>query len=196
MKDTNRSIFRATAVERYIQSREKVVLPHIISPRTFLCLWMLFGLLAMAGFISWLIQIPVLAAGSAVIIEQSRQDYDTRDGDLVVVSFLPPEQHSRLRVGQQMFLRFGTASERLSTSVIAVVPEIISPQAAQQRFALNPGAPLAVSQPAAVAIARLKATSSGLPASIYTGAVYPAEVKVGSRRVISLFPIISHLTGV
>jgi hypothetical protein len=49
MRANVRPIFRADAVRRYIQSQQKAVLPRFICPRTFLCLWILLGLLFLAG---------------------------------------------------------------------------------------------------------------------------------------------------
>ena len=44
-----RPIFRADAVQRYIQSHQKSILPRFVCPRTFLYLWILLGLLLLAG---------------------------------------------------------------------------------------------------------------------------------------------------
>ncbi len=49
MTVSHRSIFRAEAVQRYIQNHEEAVLPRLICPRTFLYLWILLGLLLVAG---------------------------------------------------------------------------------------------------------------------------------------------------
>ena len=50
MTGSQRAIFRAEAVQRYIQKHEEAVLPRLICPRTFLYLWILLGLLLVAGF--------------------------------------------------------------------------------------------------------------------------------------------------
>jgi hypothetical protein len=60
--DRDRSIFRADAVQRYMQSQKNAELPHLVAPRAFLCLWILVGLLSLAGgFVGWLIQAGTLA---------------------------------------------------------------------------------------------------------------------------------------
>jgi hypothetical protein len=195
MKDTNRSIFRAAAVQHYMQSREKAVLPRIISPRTFVFLWVLFGLLLASGLIAWLTRVPVYASGQTVIVDLRGQSQDAREDDLWAVVFLPPENLSHLRSGQKLFLRFDTTGGRLSVPIAAVEPEIISPDAAQRRFALSAPAALAVSQPAAVATAPMGSFLNTLPSSTYVGSIYPTEVEVGSRRTISLLPLIGQLLG-
>jgi hypothetical protein len=60
MRDLNRSIFRADALRRYVESRDELVAPPSVSPRTLVGLWLLLGLLAGAGAVTW------LAAGAAV----------------------------------------------------------------------------------------------------------------------------------
>lgn len=56
---TKRSIFRDEAVRRYVESQEKAVLPRLLSPKTFLYLWSLVGLLAIGSVITWLAIKPV-----------------------------------------------------------------------------------------------------------------------------------------
>ena len=46
-----RSIFRAEARQRYVQNRERVVIPRLASPRVFVYLWILALLLTLAGSI-------------------------------------------------------------------------------------------------------------------------------------------------
>ncbi len=46
---TERSIFRAEALQRYRENQDKVVLPRLISPRVFGFLWILAILLLLAG---------------------------------------------------------------------------------------------------------------------------------------------------
>jgi hypothetical protein len=65
LPSTERSIFRAEALQRYAQNQEKVVLPNLVSPRAFVFLWLLAGFIMMAGlfltFWPWLEQWMVRA---------------------------------------------------------------------------------------------------------------------------------------
>jgi len=65
LPSTERSIFRAEALQRYAQNQEKVVLPHLVSPRAFVYLWLLAGLILLAGllltFWPWLEELMVRA---------------------------------------------------------------------------------------------------------------------------------------
>lgn len=51
MPNTGRSVFRAEALQRFVQNQEKVVLPNLVSPRAFLFLWILAALIMVAGLI-------------------------------------------------------------------------------------------------------------------------------------------------
>jgi hypothetical protein len=53
MSKPHRPIFRIDAVRRYAQSKEKIVLPHLISPAFFFYLWVLLGLLLAGGVAAW-----------------------------------------------------------------------------------------------------------------------------------------------
>jgi hypothetical protein len=194
MKDANRSIFRADAVRRYTQSREESVLPRFVSPRTFSYLWILLGLLGVSGFVAWCARVPVYASGLGVVVDRRGKTNDVRD-DVVMVAFLRPENRSHLRVGQTLLVLLDPAGERTRRPIIAIEPKIVSPNAVQQRFALSAGAAHAVTQPSAVAIARFEPNPTNLPASTYVGSVYPVDVEVGSRRVLSLLPVIGQIFG-
>ena len=54
MSEPHRPIFRVDAVRRYTQSKEKLVLPRLISPAFFFSLWVLLGLLLAGGVGVWL----------------------------------------------------------------------------------------------------------------------------------------------
>lgn len=189
MTDPGRTIFRPEAYRRYIHSREQAVLPRFVSPPTFLFLWMLLGLLAAGGLVAWLAEVPVYAAGPAAVVDGKRLNAASADAAMLV-AFLPPGELPGLRAGQRLFVHPDAGGERTSSSILAVEPGITSPEAAAERFGLAPGAAAALTQPAAVAIARFEPAPGGLPAAAYLGSVYQVEVEVGSRRLISLLPVV------
>jgi hypothetical protein len=192
-KNSNRSIFRADALRRYTQRQEQPVLPQFGSPYTLAYLWVLLALVLGSGSLAWFVRLPAYNSGSAVVIDRNRQDQG--DGEVVAVAFFPPENLPLLQVGQMMFLGLDATGQRLGRTVIAVEPEILSPAAARQRFGFSAGTALPLTQPAAVAIARLEPLPPGLPARSYLGSVYPVAVEAGSRRVVSLMPIIGQWFG-
>jgi hypothetical protein len=192
MKDSQRPIFREDAVRRYLEGREKSILPRMISPRTFIYLWLLLGLLVMSSLIAWLTKVPIYASGRALVVRLSNRE-------IVVAAFFPPQQLSRLRTNQKLFLNFDAQSDvydglrlRLNRTIIAVEPEIISPDAIQKRFALNSQIVQQITGPSAIAIAQLEPIPDNLSASAYLGSVGHAKAEVGSQRLISFLPLIGQ----
>ncbi|MCI0748186.1 MAG: hypothetical protein L0Y58_22505 [Verrucomicrobia subdivision 3 bacterium] len=60
MNETDQSIFRPEALRRYVRSQEESVLPRLVSPRTFVTLWLVFGILVAGGILVWLSTIRLL----------------------------------------------------------------------------------------------------------------------------------------
>lgn len=184
------SIFRAAAVRRYMQGREESVFPRLVSPRTFAYLWILLGLLVGSGLVAWFAQVPVYASGQAIVADQD-DGFRYTDDEVVLVAFLPPEYCPQ--VGQNLLLQFDATGERLSREIIAIEPRISSPNAARERFGLEGNTALAITRPAIVVIARFEPLPTDLPTLAYVGSVYRVDVKIRSRRVISLLPLIGQL---
>ncbi|WP_156815520.1 hypothetical protein [Pseudanabaena sp. PCC 6802] len=193
-----RSIFRDDAVRRYIESRERSVLPRMVSPQIFLYLWALLGLIATSGLCAWVAKIPIYASGQAIVTRwQSRASQTNQtngiDKEAVVVIFLPPQYLSKLRPQQKLFLKFAGIDDRFSRTILTVESEIRSPDSIQKQFALSPGAAQAIAQPVAVAIAPWETAPTQLPANVYLGSLGHVEVEIGSQRAISLLPIVGQL---
>lgn len=201
------SIFRDEAVRRYVESREKSVLPRIVSPQTFLYLWSLLGLLAASSIIAWFTKIPVYASGTAVVTRWHQAE--GRGEELVVVAFLPSHYINKLKTDQKLFLKFDgmgvrgafPQGNRLSRTILSVEPQIRSPDAVQKQFELSPSVAQAITQPVAVVIARwlhpplASQFPTQLPA-LYLGSLGRAEVEIGQERTISLVPIIGQFAQV
>ncbi len=192
MKGDSTPIFRADAVRRYAESQEKTVLPRLVSPPVFVCLWTLLGLLMIGAAVSLFAQTPVYVSCPAVVVDW-RNRFPSIEGDVAVVAFLPPDGVSRVKGGQKLFAQFDESGERLSQKVAFIDPQIISPDDAHKLFALNPGAAQAITRPSAVAIARLEMIPDKADAAAYLGSVLQVDIEVGSRRLISLLPLIGHL---
>jgi hypothetical protein len=151
-------------------------------------------LLIVSGLTVWIIHVPVYASGKAVIVD-SRGQTQAIGGDVSAVAFFSPDNQPHLRTGQMMSIRSDTADERFSTSIISVEPEILSPNAAQRRYGLRTGAAIAIHEPVAVSIAPFRPVPNELPIHTYVGSVYPVDVEIGSRRAISLLPLMSQVFG-
>lgn len=185
MTEHKRSIFRAEAYKRYLEGKEKAVLPRFVSPPVFVTFWLLSGLLFICACIAWSAQIPVYASGDAVVVHRTF-DIPNISDDVVAVAFFSPETLPRLRVGTPVFLRREPSDDRLARDILAVQSKVSGPDEAIRGFGLGNGAAQRITKPAAVAIVRFAPLPGGLPADAYVGAIYRAEMQVGSRRVLSL----------
>jgi hypothetical protein len=190
MNDAARAIFRPAAVQRYLESRDRAVLPRFVSPRTFVVLWLLLALLAAATVAAWFARVPVYAAGPVIAVAPAAAGQEA-----ALVALLPAELLPQLQPGGTVFVNLAGAGARDSRTILAVEPEAQSPSAVRRRFALDPEAARAVTGPVAVVTVDAGSLPSGLPLAAHAGAVYRGEVEVGSRRVFALVPVIGTLAG-
>jgi hypothetical protein len=207
MKTIQHSIFREDAVRRYLDVKEKTVLPWLVRPRIFLFLWIMLGLIAAAGFVAWFTPVPVYASGPAVALDCSAgagrplQDWPGLGGaaraaaprsEVVLIAFLPARCRAQLRVGQRLFLRVSPMETGVCRSVTTVLPGVCSPDAAQQRFRLTPAAARRITEPTAIVVTRGEPGIDGLPDSTNAGSLYQADVEVGARRLVSYLPLVGR----
>ena len=181
-------LFRPIAVQRYLQGRQSSVLPRIIAPRTFAYLWSCIGLLGISGLTAWFTRIPVYISGSAVIAKYPATIQADQDRMVVLASF-PPEAQGHLQVGQSLVLQLNQ-SEWIHRNVAEIRNNSLNLDPIKLEAIHDLGAFHSLAQSSTIAIAPLEA----LPlATAYMGRVYPVNVEVGSRRIISLLPLIGNL---
>jgi hypothetical protein len=180
------SPYRSAAVRRYLESRERSVLPRFVSPRTALCLWILLGLLVASMVVVWLAQVPLYVSGTAVVT-----DSGALPTGAALVAFLPADSQSRLRVGQLLYVTLEDGQKPVSLPIVSVEPDVNSPVEVRQRFGISDQQAAALNRPVAVAVAPIPPASSANPPARYVGSTYPVDVAVGSRRVISLLSFTS-----
>jgi hypothetical protein len=194
LEPTSRSIFRPEAVRRHARSKEEPVLPRFVSPCTFLCLWLLFGLLGAATVAAWALRVPTYAALPAVIanIDSVGLESAGRAGPALVV-FIPTTDVARVRPGQRLLVTLD--GRQVERSIIALDASIRSPAALRQEFGLRGADGLAIPGPAATAEARLEPLSDGPDPAGYVGSVEQVQIEVGSVRLLSLLPLLSQVSG-
>ena len=128
-------LFRAQAREYYAQSREKAVLPRLVTPPVFLCLWILLGLLLMATVLAWQVQVPIYATASGAIIQQPTANQPTMNAPSLVL-FVPANPAPTLHVGAPLTVQVTLTGASFTGSIIAVEPGVLTPE--QVRPALWP----------------------------------------------------------
>ncbi|QSQ21780.1 hypothetical protein JY651_42625 [Pyxidicoccus parkwayensis] len=182
------SIFRAGALERFVQGRSRLVLPIFVEPRAQALLWLSLMLLLAAGVLAWNAEVPRFEPGTAVVVKG-----DTVSGqeEAVLLVFLPPQSLPELRVGQPVVLEQERTSQTaaFTSDVLSVEPQVLSPRAARERFGADAVPMQAASGPSAVLVARLQPQASGPRAADYLGSSFPVNVRVGTQRLLHLLPL-------
>jgi len=184
MTPSNRTIFRASALEGYMQAKAQTVLPRFIAPPVPFCLWLLLSCLLAVSVLAWLARVPVYRNGVATVVDANYANEE------MIVAFFPPESKPEMKAGQNLSLKLDPAGPPVVRTIAAIEPEILSPTEARKKFNLDNTAARSYEFPAAVAVARLGKPGKELPASAYEGAVVEAQLEVGSQRLIALLPLV------
>jgi len=175
----------------YKRSREKDVVPRLISWPIIVCLWLLLAVLLAAGFLAWYVQVPTYVEGSGIMLARGDM-LQPEYGGMVAVVFLPPDQSGHMRVGLPVHVQIGSAGTYVQSTIAQVEPGITSPEAARKRYRLDGLSAVLITQPSIVLIIRLSTT---LPASAYTGSLCTAKVETGSQRLLALLPGLGKFVG-
>ena len=168
------SIFRSEALEHYIQSREKNILPRITTPPVFLCMWILLGLCITAITVACLAQVPVYANGSGIVLER----------DAIVLVFLPtsPAHPLHIHSGAPVHLQIGVPGQTINSTIDRVETGVLSPADAQKRYGFAQKVPQLITGPSIAASIKLDAT---FPSLSYAGTIVNVQVQVGTTDVLS-----------
>ncbi|HEU5199037.1 MAG TPA: hypothetical protein VFU32_05340 [Ktedonobacterales bacterium] len=183
MSMPRRSIFREQALRHYRRSRDKDVLPRFVAPPVFLGFWIVLSLCLVAGGLAWNIRVPVYVAGSGVV---------AFSGEAQAVLFVSAEQQPRIHPGEPVQVNIGSTGPRLLRAITTVVPTLLSPEQARQRYHLDGPLSLLVAEPSVVITVALDTT---LSVSAYAGSIVSAQVQVGNVSILSYLPVIGRLIG-
>jgi hypothetical protein len=172
------SIFRKKAMQKYRQGQEKAILPRFVAPPVFLLLWILLIIFLSAGLLAWLGEIPVYVTGPGVLLDSTNST--TQGSDQVVAVILVPYTSSlHLHTGQPVRLQLGQADPQQTGTVEAIDTHILSADDVRKRYFIE------VTEPS---IAITVVLGAHLSARSSAGTAVSAQVQVGSRRLLSLFP--------
>lgn len=182
---SKRPIFRSKALQKYVQSREKNVLPRLIAPPVFGFFWVILATLTAAGLVAWLGQVPLYATGSGLILDRSIATVQGND-EAVAVILLPATLYRQLRTGSPVQVQIGMTGPSLTRTIDTIDPGILSPSEVRRRYMLE------VLEPSFIATVRL---GPGISSRLYAGSIVHAQVQVGSQRLLSLFPLFNTFLG-
>jgi hypothetical protein len=164
-------LFRRQALEHYVQSRERTILPRLVRPPVFPLLWLLLGLAGLALLVAWQGQIPLYVSGSGVVLERGA----------IVLAFLPasPTHPLQIHPGAPVHLQIGTPAQTINSTVEHVETGVLSPANIQKRYGSGDRIAQIITGPSIV-------ISIKLSAPFYAGSVVNVQVQVGTTRVLSL----------
>lgn len=167
------SIFRKQAVEKYLQNREKTILPRFVAPPVFLFCWCLLAIFLCTGLLTWFGRVPVYVTGEGMVLNPAVLG----SADARALIFVPYSSTLQLLAGQRVQLQLAGQASQLTSPVQTVDRTLLSPQEVRQRYQF------VISQPS---IAITVDLGSRFSARVYAGSVVLAQVEVGSRRLLSL----------
>jgi hypothetical protein len=178
-------LFRRQALEHYVQSRERTILPRVASPPVFLLMWILLGLATLALVVAWLGQVPVYMSGSGIVIEQTSLHNRQTGTSALAVIFVPvaPGHPVHLHTGSPVVLQIGMHGQTVTTSVDVVEPAILSPGEIRQRYTAESKVPSLVTGPSMIVSVTL---GPAFASPVYAGSLVIAQLQVGSTSVLSL----------
>jgi hypothetical protein len=137
-----------------------------------------------AGLLAWYVQVPAYVDGPGVILTRGDKRQPVGGGTAAVV-FLPPDQPAHVRVGLPVHVQISSVDAYGQGTIAKVEPGITSPDAVRKRYRLDGLGSVLLTKPSTVVIVRLGTT---LPATTFAGTLVTAKVKIGSQRLLALFP--------
>ncbi len=195
MASLDSSIFRKRAIEKYMRRKEMHVILRLVSPPMFLFLWVLLLLAVCGGVLVALIQVPVLAPGKGIVVQQvMQQKVNTKQNaqQIIVLLLLSPDQQKNLKAGQPVSISIMAANITFNSTVENVQPMVMSPTDIRNQYNLSVPLAQTISGPSMVASATVQPASL---AKTYLGSECDVQVKIGSQSVLSLVPGIDNFSG-
>jgi len=170
ISDSKSAIFRQEALEIYIRSREKAVLPSFVAPPVIFFFWCLLTIFLSIDTFAWFGQVPIYTTGTGTVADVGKKGAEA-------VIFVPYTPALHVRRGQPLQLQIGDV--RVSGRVKTVNSRQFSPLEVRQRYQV------AVSGPSVMITTHLRSRFSW---RAYAGSAVVAQVQVGTRRLISFLP--------
>ena len=175
-------IFRSKTLQKYMQNREKSVLPRIIAPPVFAFCWIVLTLLIAAGIVTWLGQVPSYITGSGVILNTDSVAHQ-RNGATAII-LLPASDISSIRPGLPVQIQVGQAGPQLHRTISSINQNLLSPGTVHQQYGFE------VTDPSLVATVQLGSLISG---DLYSGSPIQAQIQIGTYSLLVLFPGVHSL---
>jgi hypothetical protein len=191
MNQANRSIFRKEAIEEYIHEQENKVLLKFVSPRLFLCLWVILGLLSGLGVWLCFAEVPLFVSGQGMIVDQDKMNA-CQEEMLCIIAFFPPDIQSRLFAGKKLMIKQKNQREWLDQPIVILESEVLSPAEIRKRYHEQAGGMPLPDQPSAVAICRLDPDMHTMHSDLAIEGAFEVRIDAGTRRLGSFLPVLDR----
>jgi hypothetical protein len=191
MNEANRSIFRKEAVEKHLHEQENQVLPKFVSPRLFLCLWVIFGLFSGLGVWLCFAEVPMFVSGRGMIVDQDKR-IGCQGEKPCIVAFFAPDMQSRLIAGKKLTIKQKNQRQWLDQPIIILASKVLSPTEIRKRYhEKSSGMPLP-DQPSAVAVCRLDPDMHPMRSDLPIEGAFEVRIDAGTRRLGSFLPVLDR----
>ncbi len=175
-------IFRSKTLQKYMQNREKSVLPRVVAPPIFAFSWIVLTLLIAAGIATWLGEVPSYITASGIVLDTNSA---ASQGDGATAALLlPASDSSYIRPGLPVQLQIGQAGPQVHRTINSVSQNLLSPVEVHQQYGFE------VADPSLVVTVGLGSTISE---HLYSGSPIQAQVQIGSQSLLALFPGVNSL---
>lgn len=177
-------LFRQQALDYYIRSQEKSILPRIARPPVFLLLWLLLALAVTAILLVWLGQVPIYVSGPGMVVEPTATQPQQSPPTAIALVFFPvtPGQSLPIHAGDPVRLQIGTQEPPLITKVAQVGLGILSPLEIEQRYAPGSAITARITGPSLIVTIHL---SSTFASQTYAGSTLTAQIQIGTTSILS-----------
>ncbi len=175
-------IFRSKTLQKYMQNREKSVLPRIVAPPVFAFCWIVLILLITAGIVTWAGQVPSYITGSGIILDAGGAVHQSNGATAAIL--LPASDIAYIRPGLPVQIQIGQAGPQLHRTIGSVKRNLLSPGVVRQQYGFE------VADPSLVVTVQLGPTISG---QLYSGSPIHAQIQIGFHSLLALFPVVNSL---
>ncbi len=191
MNQASRSIFRKEAIEEYIHEQENQVLLKFVSPRLFLWLWVILGLLSGLGVWLCFAEVPMFVSGRGMIVDQDKGN-SCHGQRPCFVAFFPPSACSYLIAGKSLMIKQEDQKRWFDQPIIISESKVLSPAAIQKNYVSKAGVMPLTNQPAAVAICCLDVGTHPMHSDLPIEGIFEVRIDVGTRRLVSFLPLLDR----
>ena len=191
MNPTNRSIFRKEALEKFLGEQQAPVFPKFVSPRLFLYLWSVFGVLCGLGVWLCFVEVPLFVSGQGVIVEQDEVPSCPGQGPCVA-AFFPPHHRSHLVAGKSLMIRHKNRRQWLDEPLVIMESNVLSPAEVRDSGILKTGALSLPTHSVAVALCRMHPDTHPIPSDGPIDGTFEVRIEAGTRPLASFLPVLDR----